>query len=254
MSTAEGDDGDSAARRAAADPDFRPAWWKHPAPLGRGSAVEAMAGIAAPLLAGFSLTLLGVIASIPDSFRWPGAVIMVLVIAVTLLVACIQFGFRARSYLYSAADVRDWRPDFIAEPIREHVLKTDQRTDFEQWEVWDRWAGRAYNLAICVLAVGIALAAAPPPGASEPGLRWFAAAIALGGGVAEASWIFGGSVAHGVRRARAARGPSRACSPWEYQAIGPIVNSGWAGQREPCWPAQEDGQDQMTTRRDRGGA
>lgn len=195
-----------------------------------------MAGIAAPLLAGFSLTLLGVIASIPDSFRWPGTVITVLVIVVILLVACIQFGFRARSYLYSAADVRDWRPDFIAEPARKEALKTDQRTDFEQWEAWDRRAGRAYNLAICVLAIGIALAVAPPPGVSEPGLRWLAVAIALAAGAAEATWIFGGSVATGVRRANALRGPSRACSPEEYQAIGPIANPGWAGRREPFRP------------------
>jgi hypothetical protein len=58
------------------------------------------------LVAGFSLTPLGVIASIPDSFRWPGTVTTVLVIVVILLVACIQFRFRAGSYLYSAADVR----------------------------------------------------------------------------------------------------------------------------------------------------
>jgi hypothetical protein len=215
MSAAEGGAGNSAASRAAADTDLRPVWWKHPAPLGRGSAVEAMAGIAAPLLAGFSLTLLGVIASIPDSFRWPGVVITLLVVVVILLVACIQFGFRARSYLYSAADVGAWRPDFIASPDFKELMKKDQSTHFTQWEAWDRRAGRAYNLAICVLAVGIALAVAPRAGASEPAWRWIASAIALGAGAAEAGWIFGGSMAAGVRRVVAVRGPSRACSPWE---------------------------------------
>lgn len=176
-----------AGRVIAPDAGAGPEWWKHPAPLGRGAALEGMAGIAAPLLAGFSLTLVGVIASSPGSFRWPGADLAVLVVPVVLLVACVQFGFRARSYLYSAADIGAWRPDFREK--FEDVLKRDQIDDFGRWRVWERRAGRAYNLAICVLAVGVALAVAPLAHSHQAGLRWLASAVALAGGVAEAIWI-----------------------------------------------------------------
>jgi Trypsin-co-occurring domain 2 len=84
--------------------------WSAPTPLGRGNAIEGMAGIAAPLLAGFSITLIGVIASDPSHFRWPGAALALLVITSSLLIGTVQCGFRARRYLYSAADWRDWQP------------------------------------------------------------------------------------------------------------------------------------------------
>jgi hypothetical protein len=109
-----------------------------------------MAGIAAPLLAGFSLTLVGVLASSPSNFRWPGADMAVLVVPVASLVACIQFGFRARSYLYSAADIDAWRPDArthfegALKERFEDALKQDQMDDFERWRIWEHRAGRAY--------------------------------------------------------------------------------------------------------------
>jgi len=151
-----------------------------------------MAGIAAPLLAGFSLTLVGVIAQSPTSFRWPGADLAVLVIPIALLVACVQFGFRARSYLYSAADVAAWRPDCNVQ--FPDVLKRDQIDEFECWQVWEKRAGRAYNLAICVLAVGVALVVAPPANGQEAAWRWLASAFAFTAGAAEALWILGGRI------------------------------------------------------------
>ena len=75
-----------------------------------------------------------------------------------LLVACVQFGFHARSHLYSAADVRDWRPDFIER--------------------------------IVVLAIGVAMVMAPPAGSSESAWRWAATGIALAAATGEAVWIF----------------------------------------------------------------
>jgi hypothetical protein len=147
-----------------------------------------MTGIAAPLLAGFSLTLAGVIAAGPAQFRWPGADLAVLVIPVVLLVACIQFGFHARSHLYSAADVRDWRPDFIER--HEPALKLQQAADYEKWCQWERRGRFAYNAAIVVLAIGVAMVMAPPMHGSEPAWRWAAAGIALAAGAAEATWIF----------------------------------------------------------------
>jgi hypothetical protein len=169
-----------------------------------------MAQIAAPLLAGFSLTLVGVIAASPQNFRWPGIDIMVLVVPIVLLVACIQFGVQARGYLYSAADLKAWLPDF---PLED--LKAQQAGHFDKWKKWDYRAGRTYNLAICVLALGVALTVAPSGGgARQDGFRWAASAIALAAGAAEAAWI-----ASRLKRDRAPAG-SRAAIAWERMAAG----------------------------------
>jgi hypothetical protein len=183
-----------------------PGLWKLPQPYGRGVAIDAMTGVAAPLLAGFSLTLAGVIAAGPDQFRWPGVDLAILVIPVVLLVACIQFGFHARSHLYSAADVRDWRPDFIER--HERALKLQQAADYEKWCQWERRGRFAYNAAIVVLAVGVAMVMAPPVHSSEPAWRWAATGIALAAGAAEAIWIFF-TTSWGRRAARIARELSR---------------------------------------------
>lgn len=193
--------------------------WYPPDPPGRGSAVEGMAGIAAPLLAGFSITLIGVIAQAYEHFRWPGAALAVLVIAAALLIATVQFGFKARSYLYSAADVQAWRPDFYADERLQNKLAQNQRDDYQNWRRWEHNAGRAYDAAICVLAVGLALTVAPPVltptghplGGGEAAIRWVAFALALVAGAAELSWIvvnrFGKSIKAWFNPAGAEKGP-----------------------------------------------
>jgi hypothetical protein len=179
-----------------------------------------MAQIAAPLLAGFSLTLVGVIAASPEKFRWPGADIMALVVPIVLFVACIQFGYQARGYLYSAAEVKAWLPDLPVE-----ALKDQQAGHFGKWGKWNRWAERTYNLAICVLALGVALTVAPSGGGTrQDGFRWAASAIALVAGAAEAAWI--------VSRLRQDRPPagSAAATAWARMAAGGLGHRGGNAQ------------------------
>jgi hypothetical protein len=59
-------------------------------------AVDSATGVAAPLLGGFTLTLIGLIVSGPEDFRWPGWTLLLLTLAVLLFVACVQAGFWAR--------------------------------------------------------------------------------------------------------------------------------------------------------------
>lgn len=161
--------------------------WKAPAPPGQGAAIDTMTGVAAPLLAGFSLTLIGVICQDPSHIRWPGTTLVALVIAISLFIACVQFGFHARARLYTSADIKDWRPDFYAKHAE--VLANQQRL---HWKEWEDWAGRAsvtYNLAICVLTFGVALIVAPRDGYREATLRWTASALLLAAGVGEMAWI-----------------------------------------------------------------
>jgi hypothetical protein len=162
-----------------------------------------MTGVAAPLLGGFSLALLGVVAQSPGSFRLPGAALLTLTLTVILMVGCVQLGFRARSYLYSAADVAGWWPE-PRSAVVERALRHQQAGHFADWLVWIDRARRAYNAAVVTLAFGVALVLVPPdtPGhgpllAIDTAARWVASALAAAGGLVELGWA--------VRSARATR-------------------------------------------------
>jgi hypothetical protein len=108
--------------------------WARPTPFGRAAAADTMSGVASPLLAGFSITLVGVVAQAPDAFRYPGVTLVLLTVTAVLMVACVQLGFRARSVIYSQADIESWWPaSDRTDPITERDLRSLQRSDFEKW-------------------------------------------------------------------------------------------------------------------------
>lgn len=176
--------------------DSDPKYWEYPSPLGLGASRDSMTGGAAPLLAGFSIGLIGVIAQAPQSIRWPGLSLLLFALAATLLTTCIQFGFWARAYIYSAQDVRDWFPDFDATPWRKAHLQQIQRDHFGRWRVWHTRARLMYDLGIVCLASAVALTVAPPssygdtgPSSAEVVLRWIATGIVGVAAIAEIVWI-----------------------------------------------------------------
>jgi hypothetical protein len=163
--------------------------WRFPVPFGRGPAMDTMTGIAAPLLAGFSLALLGVVAQAPDNFRQPGAALLMLTLTTISMVACVQLGFRARSYLYSVDEIASWWP----EPRPEFFTRALQKQQAGHFELWLRWSDRArlaYNASVVMLAFGVALVLAPPAGdgGAESAIRWVASALAGIAGLGELGW------------------------------------------------------------------
>lgn len=187
--------------------------WAGPGDFGQPAAFDAKTGVAAPLLAGFSLTLLGVVAQAPTSFRWPGATLTALVIVVMMLTACVQFGFRGRAVLYSKADVDSWgRLSALGSVADERLRAAVQARDMAEWRRWHHRSRLTYNVAIVVLAVGVALVLVPPlsyvnghqlPDA-EASWRWAGSGLALLGAVLELCWM-----AHDELRERPPRAISR---------------------------------------------
>jgi hypothetical protein len=177
---------------------FVPPRWQKPAPLGTGQAMDTATSVAAPLLAGFSVATIGVIASNSDKFRWPGVSLLALTAAAVFLVASLQFGFHARQHLYSPADVSDWWPNEDRTAARDGRLQREQHEDFRRWRWWVKWARRTYDAGIVTLAVGVAAALVPRSGSGfQEGCQWAAAGVAAAGAVGEAVWIATG---HWARR------------------------------------------------------
>lgn len=150
--------------------------------------------MAAPLLAGFSFTLIGVIAQAPTYVKWPGATMGFLTLAAGLLMFAVQAGFFARQMYWTRADLLAW---FSEPPTGEFdVAYGDMnRRQAAVWKTWIDRTRRSYNAGICVLAVGVALLLAPPDtygdqalSRLEEALRWTAAGLAGLMGLAELEW------------------------------------------------------------------
>ena len=155
--------------------------WAKPAPLGSVAATDSLAGVAAPLLAGFGLATTAVIAQDPQHFRWPGASLIVLTAAMMLLMLSVQSGYHARAFIYSPGDVDEWWPEHRNDDERRQWLHETHAQDVERWRVWSTRSRRCYNAGSFVLTVAVATIAAPPAGAQEAGLRWTCSVLVLGG-------------------------------------------------------------------------
>jgi len=177
--------------------DTIPSYWEYPSPLGLGASRDLMTGGAAPLLAGFSIALIGVIAQAPQSMRWPGTALLLYSLSAALLTTCVQFGFWARAYIYSAQDVSAWFPDFDSKSWQKEHMQKLQRGHFDRWRAWHKRARLMYDLGIVCLAAAVALTVAPPSSygdheisTTETVLRWVAAGIIGCAAIAEIVWIF----------------------------------------------------------------
>lgn len=169
-------------------PDERPQRWHWPAPLGYGEAINQVTTVAAPLLAGFALTFIGLVLS--ASVRWPGLSLLVLTLAASALVASLQFGFHARRHLYSAEDLHAWvQTDASTAEVTRYWQGVQER-DLAYWRRWSHRARWTYNGGIVLLAAGVALALAPPNsvGGIDAVFRWSAAGIAALAAGSEGIW------------------------------------------------------------------
>jgi hypothetical protein len=127
---------------------------------------DAMAGVAAPLLAGFSIAFIGLVIGSAAAFRWPGLTLLSLTTSALLLITAVQGGFWVRHY----------RPDVSNEDKSGWTLALPE---FTRWLHVTRWS---YNSGIALLLLGLALALSPR--SHDPDSVWRQAATAIAGAAA----------------------------------------------------------------------
>src|SRR4051794_33061046 len=98
---------------------LRPPTWQPPSPYGYPAAVDSAGTIAAPLFAGFAVTLIGQILVQPDALRWINTALAFLCLAVVLMGAAVQFAFLARSVRVDPGELEAWWPDHDEQPRAE---------------------------------------------------------------------------------------------------------------------------------------
>ena len=164
--------------------------WRKPAPLGYANAIDSVGGVAAPLLAGFSLASVIVISDDAENFRWSGAAILGFTIAAVALIGTVQCGFNARQYIWSGADVAAWWPEMTENSEHEERLRAEQNWAFGRWQAWTAWTRRTYALGIFALLTALAFALPPHHDVGIQGsLRWTASGVAFAASAGMACWI-----------------------------------------------------------------
>jgi hypothetical protein len=141
--------------------------------------IKSIGETAAPVLAGFSFTVVIVVSDDAAHFRWPGAAILALTVAAITLIAAFQSAKYARDKRWPGAD----RPESSIWWTRSwyYKLTPEQRT-----EVWRKATRNFYHLGISALLAGLALTLAPQYGPGVQGiLRWTASGLAFAACVIE---------------------------------------------------------------------
>ena len=134
--------------------------------------IKSVGDISAPVLAGFSVTVVVVVSDNARSFRWPGWAIIALTIAAIALVATLQCARHALKSRWPRSD--ETGDSKLWQRIWYLKLTAEERAWF-----WRKRTRNFYHSGLTALLAGLALTLAPPSGAGEEGLRWFASGLAF---------------------------------------------------------------------------
>ena len=135
--------------------------WSVPYPFGHAGAIDSMGAIAAPLLAGFSITFAGLVLTVPPhTVRWVNLTLALLMLAAFSLVACLQLTFRARQWVTSPSEIEQWFPDAQDEE-RQQVLRGEQKEHHQNYKLWSNRARYSYNFGILALVLAVFSAMVP---------------------------------------------------------------------------------------------
>ena len=136
---------------------------------------DAMAGVAAPLLAGFSVATIGVVISAAASFRWPGWTLLLLTAAALALIMAVQGGFWTRYY----------RPE-----TTESYEYSGNLPSLDSYRRWLRATRSFYDIGLVLLLAAVAVALYPKGTDVERVPRQIAAGLAGASAVVELAWAF----------------------------------------------------------------
>lgn len=153
--------------------------------LGYSDAVDRVGTTAAPLLAGFGLTLIGLTVTSESSVRWPAPTLALLVLAVLLLIGAVQAAFNARSWYIPLGEFLV-RLEATPEGKR-GILTGTYKQALGKHAYWLSLTRFTYNIGILFLLAGLAFVVIPRGAISEG--RYVVIGLAALGFAGEALWF-----------------------------------------------------------------
>jgi hypothetical protein len=129
--------------------------WRVRYPLGTVDAVRSMGTIAAPLLAGFALTTVVLLATASSPPRFADWALAALAAAAGLFVFSLQFTLAGLLYAAPPSDRMAWRPDAATNRgARDALRRVQRKDDYLQREYFRRARG-CYDLGMLGYLVGL---------------------------------------------------------------------------------------------------
>jgi hypothetical protein len=150
--------GDSTERRPVASNSP----WSRPHPSNLGSATTRVHTVASPLLAGFAVSLIGIVSASRSAFVAPDALLALGTFGAGALVFAMQLGFWAEQHYLEPSRYVDWHPLAALDPVALYELRREQHNDWRRWDWYRARAGRFYRLGILSLLAAVAVATLPP--------------------------------------------------------------------------------------------
>lgn len=158
--------------------DPRPDYYDElPQPFSEPAATQQIAGSAAPLLAGFSFALIGIIVTNSDKLRWPNLALALLVAAALLLVNAVQAGSIATRW---SIEPSQWRSLLsVARAEQLSALHNAGPAALRKHNIWLIITRVTYNAGVVVLLTAVAFCLVPPE--CHAVSTWRVVAISLAG-------------------------------------------------------------------------
>jgi hypothetical protein len=195
--------------------------WSPPTPVGYLDSIQALGGLAAPLLAGASFTLAALLlpattgggaSAAPRLCRWPDLTLFCFIGSGLAQIAAVQATVWCRRLTATPVEFMDWYPDEVraGQPSRwlRNVQASHQRQAF-------RWADRArllYHLGILLLLAGLITVSVPPRHLTPA--RGAVVALTALGVLGELAWLVVASVRGRTRRRQElVHGVGMLCAP-----------------------------------------
>jgi hypothetical protein len=167
--------------------------WSVPKPEGHFDAIQIIGTTIAPILAGFTITILVLVVVPPgksqaDPLRWRDPVLALLVFSALLLIISTQMAIKARSTLVKPDELRLWYPSCIdADGWPNQELGTYQKSLMKRTAATSAVCRHTYNAGTLLLFTAVAVLLVPSSRIdSTRQAALVAAAIAV---AVEATWL-----------------------------------------------------------------
>ena len=140
-----------------------PTVWEHSRPVGFVESVKVVGGIAAPLLAGFSLTAVIQLLTLGADVRPPltGLAVAAFSLAGAFLLYCLQFSAVAVGFAAAPSDYLDYSPEASHDPAAFARLRAVQHEDGALRRAYNARAGLCYNLGLITFLFGFGFVLVP---------------------------------------------------------------------------------------------
>jgi hypothetical protein len=154
--------------------------WKRPAPLAQVELVRGFGGVAAPLLAGFSLTSIAFLLTTRTTLPEADWVIAAFTLAAASLLSSMRYSFLVLRHSASPAERLGWFPEATIDSVSLDLERQNQAEDMTIAQYYSGIAETLYDLGRLAFLAGLTLLLVP--------LHWdkarvvaFAVALAAGG-------------------------------------------------------------------------